>query len=759
MEKLREQLGQLDTLENDYAEAQKINEDLLKELEKRDQAIQEAVEMICTLEATLEKLEQHVRVASPSQSNASSKGETTEQCVTQSPPTLVGSTVHAMPVQDASIQEDTNPSSSPPRKAWKRPSFLRGDNDTAPALRELCQGDGEDGSLAFSEASRPTSAFSEEADGFAIDRQMLRSPALSMLSESSFVSVYGRAHELSPPRVTLPPPKRNGSISWEDKLAQPLARRGETLQRGLSQKGNVATEERKKPPAAATNSHIGSIEQVLESPRRLTQTSPQKAREREVLQYLSQEREKDKERREPRFGGPMFGHRVLPPTPDTSRTGTTATSSMNSINADKSFHNGAATSDMVYPDVPPTANRRLKDNNYRVSTSEGDHDEDHHSEDEVYSTFAHQGGDEEDNARAFLTNKMTAIKRMGLHRADTQGYGADTMFNGTDYLSMDYSNSRSRNRRSRGSTYSATQETSNSSNGRHIASSPRKAHTKSAKARDVTFHEDQRLPRSQSSLNSQDQVEDQRQRLGSSSTFHESKSKHSSPEKANTRPSAVSPTHSKRSSPLSQSQAPARQTLASRLFRRVPTQSSTKSSATPESDVGNTHGNIPRSQSSQHNTTSKHLHRASIASLSTPPRNSSEESKAGARAFRPALSRIARRPGTAGSLDSVPRTRPRPLSTNFGGRGQALGLERHMSTGDPRASSMSLDLRDGDGAAQRGFDDEGEEIEADGGNSGRKAEGRRWGLGLPSIGGGRAASLRLKSGFGNGFGWKKERSN
>lgn len=760
MERLREQLEQMEVLESENAEAQKINEDLLKELEKRDQAIQEAVDMICRLEATVEKLEQRVRITSPSQLTTNSSEETAEQGGIQSSPTPVAPMRYETPFQDVPSREESNLATSPLRSPLRCPSFLREDNNTAPALRDLYQSDGENGSLAFGPLSRPASASSDEADGFAVDRQTLRSPALSMLSESSFMSVYGRSHELSPHRVTLPSPKQNNNIVWEDKLAQPSAHRSRKVQRGRSQQGNATPEYLKKLPATSAKNHIDSIGQVLESPKRPSYTSPQKAREHEVLRYLSQEREKESERRQPTFGGPMFDHHALPPTPDTLRTGTTATSSMNSIVGDRSFHDGSVGSNLMYSDVLPTADQRPKQSHvYRGSASEDDHAGNHQSEDETYSTFVHQGDEEEDDARAFLTSTTTAIKRMGLDRADTQGYGTNMMFNGTDYLPMDYSNAGFRNQQARSNTYSATSETSNSGSGRQINSSPPKSRVKAAKARDVTFREDQHLPGSQSSLNSQNQAEDQQHRLENSTVSHGSKSKYSSPEKPNTRSSMASPTQSKRSISSTQSQASARSTLASRLFRRTPTHASTRSSTTPTPEISATRNNISRSQIPHQITSSKHLHRGSIVSLSTPPQTSSEDMNHGTRPFQPAPTRVALRPGTAGSLDSVPRTRPRPLSTHFSGRRQALGVARNLSVGDPRASSVSLDLGEGDMVRQRGFSEEGEVSEASGEDGTRKAEGRRWGLGLGSMGGGRAASLRLRSGFGNGFGWRKERGN
>ena len=153
----------------EQSELQEVNEQLLQELEKRDQAVEEAVGIIVTLEEKVERLMREREVV---------KNFDTQQ--------QYGSDYFRITHDD--------PPSSPPTKGKpqgnpmaRMPSFLSEQSEGAEALRSLYLPH----SQSYSEANLPQLQEEAQSDGG------INSPRLSVLSESSFVSVYGKK-ELSP---------------------------------------------------------------------------------------------------------------------------------------------------------------------------------------------------------------------------------------------------------------------------------------------------------------------------------------------------------------------------------------------------------------------------------------------------------------------------------------------------------------------------------------------------------------------------------
>ena len=195
----------------EHAEAQKINEDLLHELERREEAIGEAVAIICQLEEKIEKLElpsmlldssttaQHVRLENLSnkdtlpqlESTASASGPKTPEA----DPACRDNTLSAIKSSD-SLRKSTRTTPMLHKTPFLKPSFLKSDNGSAGTLRSLYL-EGENvlrESPKFASTTRPLSLLSRDDDENSAkpeDYYRMRTPPLSILSKSSFQSIYG----------------------------------------------------------------------------------------------------------------------------------------------------------------------------------------------------------------------------------------------------------------------------------------------------------------------------------------------------------------------------------------------------------------------------------------------------------------------------------------------------------------------------------------------------------------------------------------
>ena len=148
-------------MEKEIAEQQEVNEQLLTELEKRDQAVEEAVGIIVDLEDKVEGLMQDIEAVKAFDGSKES-------------------------AYFRESHETSNPPSEKPRlKVYTRaiarmPSFLSEQSEGAEALRNLYL------PRNRSHSDATMRKLSEETNTDIPD-----SPRLSVLSESSFISVYG----------------------------------------------------------------------------------------------------------------------------------------------------------------------------------------------------------------------------------------------------------------------------------------------------------------------------------------------------------------------------------------------------------------------------------------------------------------------------------------------------------------------------------------------------------------------------------------
>ncbi|KAJ2976811.1 hypothetical protein NQ176_g4726 [Zarea fungicola] len=181
----------LDTLENEKREAQTLSEKLMLDLEKRDKAIEEAVTMIVELEAKVDQLlnersmVQHVENQGFYASTDGFEGYNDSIANSSTP--------------DVSHPSQRHQDRSKTPKMNRMPSFLSDHSATTENLRNVYVGN-----RASAMSLRRISGGHSEADNAMING--LASPSLSVLSESSFVSVYGQkgGHETIVPDFDEP---------------------------------------------------------------------------------------------------------------------------------------------------------------------------------------------------------------------------------------------------------------------------------------------------------------------------------------------------------------------------------------------------------------------------------------------------------------------------------------------------------------------------------------------------------------------------
>ncbi|KAI1008708.1 hypothetical protein LB504_001446 [Fusarium proliferatum] len=167
----------VETLEVEKSRAEEMNDHFSQELEKRDKAIEEAVAMIVTLEARLEQYTKERSIIEQLEAEGQYAAPTFDPCYEDPRP--------------ATQSPDMMKQMGSGKAINRMPSFLSDHSETTENLRNVYLGTR--GSI-LSLAQVPEG--SNEADNGR--NTALGSPSLSVLSESSFVSVYGsKEHDSS----------------------------------------------------------------------------------------------------------------------------------------------------------------------------------------------------------------------------------------------------------------------------------------------------------------------------------------------------------------------------------------------------------------------------------------------------------------------------------------------------------------------------------------------------------------------------------
>ncbi|KAK3293756.1 uncharacterized protein B0H64DRAFT_219437 [Chaetomium fimeti] len=236
----------LDALEREAKERDDLNDSLVHELEKRDKAVEEAIGMILTLERRVEQLLLERNMVRQVEAEAPTYPRIDSPAVTPaSKNPRLGSSTHA----DA-------------KTPIRMPSFVSDRSENTENLRSVYLGTlGGDSALTLPRLADDTPETAR------IDPR-LASPALSELSESSFVSVYGRSRPANPssPPGDSPWLRDRSSRTPVPALDSPTRVRTSTPSRQQRPSSSRAT--------SGQFHNIGDILEAVPSPRR----QPEKAK-------------------------------------------------------------------------------------------------------------------------------------------------------------------------------------------------------------------------------------------------------------------------------------------------------------------------------------------------------------------------------------------------------------------------------------------------------------------------------------------------
>lgn len=197
IESMRATVERAEKLEEEHEELMRINSLLVEELEKRDRAIQEATEIICDLEEKVEDYEEsRATETRPSTAHADSgyAGTDIQEHMSSPPRTRTNSLPSRQTpgaVTSASNKLSSAAHTHTPTRSRREPGFLTSQKPSTTALRSVYLDAGKD--------LHPVKSFNSilsrntgTIDEMVLAEEVLNSPRLSALSESSFPSIYGK---------------------------------------------------------------------------------------------------------------------------------------------------------------------------------------------------------------------------------------------------------------------------------------------------------------------------------------------------------------------------------------------------------------------------------------------------------------------------------------------------------------------------------------------------------------------------------------
>lgn len=332
--KLEERLEDLEEQVKQQHELQEINEQLVSELAKRDVAIEQAVNVIIELEEKVDKLMEERNAVKSLQAatsrylsdrddatNSGTDSGSNSQIMTSSPPDdpRYRANNDITPLGHRRQESHT-------RSLARMPSFLSEQTEETEALRSLY--------IPRDQTSLPRLSEDNGARGDDMVSELsgMNSPRLSVLSESSFISVYGaksngqdlESLDLEYENMDSPAPNRFMNASSVDQWV------GDGLE-------NATTMERKasgRVPGVVAVGQFLSMNDVLKSPlqrlEKLQRTLERRngpAIAARLIQSTSDRKVDDQARSAPakkdnirRTDVQSFDQRALPPTPDTFST-------------------------------------------------------------------------------------------------------------------------------------------------------------------------------------------------------------------------------------------------------------------------------------------------------------------------------------------------------------------------------------------------------------------------------------------------------
>lgn len=309
----------LETLEREAKERDELNDALVKELEKRDKAVEEAIGMILTLEKRVEQLLLERKMVRQVEEAGNAYPRIESPAVTPGPK-------HS--------EFDPSPFSET-KTPVRMPSFVSERSENTENLRGVYLG-----ALAGESALTLPRLTEDTPDTTRMDPR-LASPALSELSESSFISIYGRGRT-----ADLSSPLGNNPWPWDGPSATPLT----TIESPTRVKSATPSRQQRPSSSRAASGQYHNIGDVLHSrpsplqrierlatPRAAVRGSPgsprpstaSKDKDQSPLTRPATSHAQPKTKKEKREAlervltqGQFSSPQALPPTPDTLSSAT-----------------------------------------------------------------------------------------------------------------------------------------------------------------------------------------------------------------------------------------------------------------------------------------------------------------------------------------------------------------------------------------------------------------------------------------------------
>ncbi|KAK2804141.1 hypothetical protein FQN50_006683 [Emmonsiellopsis sp. PD_5] len=329
MDELEEELQELREVEENNQRLRESNEHLRLELDRRDQAVNEAVELICQLEAKIETLEpandedERPLTARPhtSEGLVASPGSTPKTRLILDVPDRTSSRRHTSSARSMRARTETPVASA--KRPRRHPSFLRESSGSTSVLRSLYLTE-ENKSRNFSTTSRTASILSGD------EPPEPESPRLSILSECSYLNqsiTPSKQPDIDLPDVrplprsfTQPIAKLDFTTKEEDNEDMKLSRIDQWIQPHQDlflPTGPKRPDYLRADRSAAETKKLPSLGTAFQA-------------KRPVKPYKLDT---------PSMDGPIFNGGRLPPTPDTMSTSNTGArnGSSSSIIAEKSL--------------------------------------------------------------------------------------------------------------------------------------------------------------------------------------------------------------------------------------------------------------------------------------------------------------------------------------------------------------------------------------------------------------------------------------
>ncbi|KAI2730482.1 hypothetical protein CBS147332_2334 [Penicillium roqueforti] len=323
MDDLMAEVEELRTTEKENQTLRESNEQLRNDLDKRDLAVTEAVELICQLESKLDLLENgrgsRLSMSRPMTADGSEALAKAQAMIEI--PERTSSKRNASVLNVAQ-----NQSSSELRRLSKAPSFLRADNKSTATLRSL---------YAPEEETQSRSARTElsKSESFHTNNEMMEpeSPRLSVLSECSELNAFDTPMMWQEFDQLEIPVRRPSSVAGSlDSYVTPREReesRKDKIDRWMQSREDVSetiiNRRRNRVSSDATKASVASFSPDL---------------------YASKPRGRG------RLDGSLFGGIHLPPTPDTMSTAyAIGANRSNGSDGSIAARKGSQTEDLFFP--------------------------------------------------------------------------------------------------------------------------------------------------------------------------------------------------------------------------------------------------------------------------------------------------------------------------------------------------------------------------------------------------------------------------